>query len=76
MNGVTALSSSWTSCDFFVTTYSFHNFHQLFINDNQGGEETTVINSLSFIGVPVEATNMSDFKRVRNFEKKDLVTAV
>ncbi|XP_074661371.1 thioredoxin-like protein 1 [Tubulanus polymorphus] len=36
----------------------------IFVNDNQGGEETTVINYLGFIGSPVMATNMSDFKRV------------
>ncbi|CAB3992499.1 thioredoxin 1, partial [Paramuricea clavata] len=40
----------------------------LFIKDNQGGEETTIINSLSFIGTTVAATNMSDFKRVAGKE--------
>ena len=40
-------------------------FEQLFVNDNQGGEETTVINTLCFIGTLVETTNMSEFKRVR-----------
>ena len=46
-----------------VKWYSF-DIHQLFIQDNQGGEETTIIHSLSFIGTTLEATNMSDFKRV------------
>uniref|UniRef100_A0AAQ4P9U6 Thioredoxin-like 1 n=1 Tax=Gasterosteus aculeatus aculeatus TaxID=481459 RepID=A0AAQ4P9U6_GASAC len=36
----------------------------LFIKSNQGDEETTKINYLTFIGTPVQATNMSDFKRV------------
>uniref|UniRef100_A0A673INR2 PITH domain-containing protein n=1 Tax=Sinocyclocheilus rhinocerous TaxID=307959 RepID=A0A673INR2_9TELE len=36
----------------------------LFIKSNQGDEETTKVNYLTFIGTPVQATNMSDFKRV------------
>ncbi|XP_062410710.1 thioredoxin-like protein 1 [Sardina pilchardus] len=36
----------------------------LFIKSNQGEEETTKINYLTFIGTPVQATNMNDFKRV------------
>ncbi|TSK72052.1 Thioredoxin-like protein 1 [Bagarius yarrelli] len=36
----------------------------LFVKSNQGSEETTKINYLTFIGTPVQATNMSDFKRV------------
>ncbi len=39
---------------------------QLFIKSNQGDEETTKVNYLTFIGTPVQATNMNDFKRVRN----------
>ena len=35
------------------------------MNDNQGGEETTVINELHLFGLPVEATNMNAFKKVR-----------
>lgn len=37
---------------------------KLFVKSNQGGEETTKINYLTFIGTPVQATNMNDFKRV------------
>uniref|UniRef100_A0A8C1VA63 Thioredoxin-like 1 n=1 Tax=Cyprinus carpio TaxID=7962 RepID=A0A8C1VA63_CYPCA len=36
----------------------------LFIRSNQGDEETTKVNYLTFIGTPVQATNMNDFKRV------------
>jgi len=36
----------------------------LFVKDNLGGEETTQINHISFIGSPVGATNMADFKRI------------
>ncbi|KAG7265059.1 hypothetical protein CRUP_024299 [Coryphaenoides rupestris] len=36
----------------------------LFVKSNQGDEETTKINYLTFIGTPVQATNMNDFKRV------------
>nr|AVD96635.1 thioredoxin-like protein 1 [Hippocampus abdominalis] len=36
----------------------------LFIKSNHGDEETTKINYLTFIGNPVQATNMNDFKRV------------
>lgn len=39
-------------------------FFQLFIKSNQGDEETTKVNYLTFIGTPVQATNMNDFKRV------------
>lgn len=38
--------------------------HQMFVKSNQGDEETTKINYLTFIGTPVQATNMNDFKRV------------
>lgn len=37
---------------------------QLFIQDNQGQEETTVIHHLAFFGSPLDSTKMSDFKRV------------
>jgi len=36
----------------------------LFIRDNQSGSEKTQINYLGFIGSPLNATNMSEFKRV------------
>ncbi|XP_035377057.1 thioredoxin-like protein 1 [Electrophorus electricus] len=36
----------------------------LFIKSNLGDEETTKVNHLTFIGTPVQATNMNDFKRV------------
>ncbi|XP_008322538.1 thioredoxin-like protein 1 [Cynoglossus semilaevis] len=36
----------------------------LFVKSNQGDEETTKIKYLTFIGTPVQATNMNDFKRV------------
>ncbi|CAH1251879.1 thioredoxin-like protein 1 [Branchiostoma lanceolatum] len=36
----------------------------IFVKDNQGDEETTVVNYLGFIGTPVTATNMTEFKRV------------
>jgi thioredoxin len=37
---------------------------QLFIRDNQAGEEVTVVDQLHIIGCPIDATNMKDFKRV------------
>jgi len=36
----------------------------LFVVDNQGGDDVTIINYIKLIGVPCNATNMSDFKRV------------
>ncbi|XP_077996556.1 thioredoxin-like protein 1 [Glandiceps talaboti] len=36
----------------------------LFVKDNQGDEETTIIQYLSFIGSTLIKTNMGDFKRV------------
>lgn len=36
----------------------------LFIKDNQDGSDKTHIDYLGFIGTPVNATNMADFKRV------------
>ncbi|XP_074657500.1 thioredoxin-like protein 1 isoform X2 [Tubulanus polymorphus] len=38
--------------------------NSIFVNDNQGGEETTVINYLGSIGSPEMATTMFDFKQV------------
>lgn len=36
----------------------------LFIEDNQSGGEITQVDYLGFIGSPVSATNMNEFKRV------------
>ena len=36
----------------------------IFIAKNQGDEETTVLKYLKFIGIPLIATNMNEFKRV------------
>jgi len=36
----------------------------MFIKDNQDGSDKTRIDYLGFIGTPVGATNMADFKRV------------
>jgi len=36
----------------------------MFVKDNQDGSDKTQINYLGFIGTPVSATNMADFKRV------------
>lgn len=37
---------------------------QLFIKDNQGGGEVTVLEHLVIVGCPIDQTNMKDFKRV------------
>jgi len=37
---------------------------QLFIKDNQKGGEVTVVDHIAIIGVPIDKTNMKDFKRV------------
>lgn len=42
-------------------------FLQLFVQSNHGDEETTRITYFTFIGTPVQATNMNDFKRVSPF---------
>lgn len=36
----------------------------LFVANNQGDEDTSVISYLKVIGIPLDATNMKDFKRV------------
>ncbi|XP_071788601.1 thioredoxin-like protein 1 [Asterias amurensis] len=36
----------------------------LFVKDNQGGGDVTQINQLAFIGMPVNTTNMGEFKRI------------
>jgi len=35
-----------------------------FVVDNQGGDDVTIVNYIKIIGVPCNATNMGDFKRV------------
>ncbi|XP_075224247.1 thioredoxin-like [Lycorma delicatula] len=47
----------------FVKFQNVHNL-QLFIQDNQGGADTTQIDYLQFIGLPIPTTDMSEFKRV------------
>ncbi|XP_072019784.1 thioredoxin-like protein 1 [Amphiura filiformis] len=44
----------------------YQNVHSLtlFVKDNQGDEETSQIDYLGLIGVPVNTTKMDDFKRV------------
>lgn len=37
---------------------------QIFVKDNQEGDDITQIDYLSLIGVPVSTTNMGEFKRV------------
>jgi thioredoxin len=47
----------------FVNFQNVQNIN-LFIKDNQGGEDITRIDYLGFIGTPITTTNMTDFKRV------------
>lgn len=37
---------------------------QLFVKDNQSGDEVTQIDHLAVIGSPISTTNMGDFKRI------------
>lgn len=37
---------------------------QLFIRNNQSGEDVTQLDHLSFIGTPIVTTKMEDFKRI------------
>ncbi len=56
-------------------TFSTCFVFSLFIKSNQGDEETTKVNYFTFIGTPVQATNMNDFKRVRtNVKQHYLIT--
>jgi hypothetical protein len=41
----------------------------IFVESNQGGEPTTVIQRLRFIGQAQSATNMNEFKRVRTHHR-------
>ena len=36
---------------------------QVFIQDNQGGEETTVVNHIDIFGSPLDSINMKQFQR-------------
>lgn len=47
----------------FVKFQSVQNI-QLFIKDNQSGDDVTHINHLAFYGSPISTTNMGEFKRV------------
>ncbi|CAF4782494.1 thioredoxin-like protein 1 [Pieris napi] len=47
----------------FVKFQSVQNI-QLFIKDNQAGDEVTQIDHLAFYGSPISTTNMGEFKRV------------
>ncbi|OWR48655.1 thioredoxin [Danaus plexippus plexippus] len=47
----------------FVKFQSVQNI-QLFIKDNQSGDEVTQIDHLAFYGSPISTTNMGEFKRV------------
>ena len=40
------------------------NIFQLFIKDNQSGDEVTQIDYLAIYGSPLNTTNMQEFKRV------------
>uniref|UniRef100_A0A2K5N929 PITH domain-containing protein n=1 Tax=Cercocebus atys TaxID=9531 RepID=A0A2K5N929_CERAT len=42
----------------------------IFVQSNQGEEETTRISYFTFIGTPVQTTNMNDFKRVVGKKEK------
>jgi hypothetical protein len=44
--------------------YQSVNSVTLFVTENQGGKETTKINTLRLFGTPRDFTNMKDFKRV------------
>lgn len=37
---------------------------QLFVKDNQSGDEVTQIDYLAIIGSPISTTKMDDFKRI------------
>lgn len=37
---------------------------QLFVKDNQGGADTTIVSHIGLFGSLLDSTNMSEFKRV------------
>ncbi|XP_048707705.2 thioredoxin-like protein 1 isoform X1 [Caretta caretta] len=47
----------------------------LFVQSNHGDEETTRITYFTFIGTPVQATNMNDFKRIIHMGKLTIPTS-
>ena len=57
--------SAWLMHSIHSSFHIIYNaFVQIFVKDNQGGEETTVINHIGLFGSPLDATRMSEFKRV------------
>ena len=50
---------------FLETVLSISCALKLFVRDNQGGTDTTVINHIGLYGSLRDTTNMKDFKRVR-----------
>lgn len=48
----------------------------MFVQSNHGDEETTRITYFTFIGTPVQATNMNDFKRVSLYFLKALTNVL
>ena len=53
-------------CSVMIYDHVLCRVRQMFVKDNQDGSEKTRIDYLGFIGTPVNATNMADFKRVRD----------
>ena len=52
-------------CLFFLSLGPIlHRILQLFVKDNQGGQDTTAIEHIAIYGETREAANMKDFKRV------------
>ncbi|KAM9168215.1 thioredoxin-like protein 1 isoform 4-T4 [Mergus octosetaceus] len=47
----------------------------LFVQSNHGDEETTRITYFTFIGTPVQATNMNDFKRIIHMGELSISTS-
>ena len=45
-------------------THTHTHFHKVFVKDNQGEEETTVIKYLGLCGSPLDTIRMEEYKRV------------